>query len=438
MKLFGTSGIRGIYGEKITPELASSVGLALGNQIKKGKVLVGRDPRETSFILENAVISGLESAGIDVLKAGIVPTPVLAYSVKEKECKAGVMITASHNPPEYNGIKLWQENSMAFTSKLEEKIEEKIEKQKFKRADWKKIGHSKEIDLADDYISKIKKEVRINDRYKIALDCGGGSNSIISPLVLSEFSHGLKKIFCEFDGSFSDRKSEPSKENLKALRKKVWDEKADIGFAHDGDGDRLAVVDDLGKFVEKDILLALLAKNELESGGVVIVPVDTSKLVWDVVEAEGGEVVMSRVGDVCVAEKLEEKKGVFGGEPSGCFIFPEFSLCPDGILSSLKVLELMNREEKKLSEIISEMPEYETIRKTIKCKEKDKEKTVKKYSKKLKKLEGVKKTTKIDGTRVDLENAWVLVRASGTEPKIRITVEAENKKRAKELLKEVL
>lgn len=437
-KMFGTSGIRGVFGKEITPELAASVGLALGSQFEGGKVLVGRDPRTSSTILENALISGLESAGIGALKTGITPTPVLAKEIKEQNCKAGAMITASHNPPEYNGIKLWQKNSMAFTPELEEKIENTIKEEKYKRENWKKIGKSEELNITDNYISEIKTQVKIKDRFKIAVDCGGGANSAISPLILSEFAHGLTKIFCEFDGTFSNRNSEPIEENLSALKKAVWNGKEAVGFAHDGDGDRLAVVDELGRFVKKDDLLAILAENEMDRGGQVVVPVDTSKVVWDIVSKNKGEVKMCKVGDVSVAEKLEKSKADFGGEPSGSFIFPKFSLAPDGILASLKVLEIMSREDKSLSEIVDELPDYETIRKTINCKNKDKEKVVEKYSKKLKKLDSVKKETEIDGFRVDLEDSWVLVRASGTEPKVRITVESAEEKRAKELLKEIL
>ncbi len=437
-RLFGTSGIRGVFGQEVTPELATSVGLALGTQIKTGKVLIGRDPRTTSLALENAIVSGLESTGVHALRAGLIPTPVLAFSTRALGCDAGVMITASHNPPEYNGIKLWSKSSMAFPRRAEEKIESAIETKKFRRVDWRKVGHSLKINVINGYIHEVKKFVRINKKFNIVLDCGNGANSVVSPLILKEYSKKLKCLFCDPDGAFPNRKPEPVKENLKELIKEVKKQQADLGVAHDGDGDRIALIDEKGEFVDKDKLLALLAKNEIKKGSKVIVPVDTSKLVEDVVKENGGKVLMCRVGDVAVAEKLISQKGRFGGEPSGCFIFPEFSFCPDGILSSLKILELMSKTGKKLSELVEELPNYYTVRKVIKCKNSEKEKLVEKYSKKLKRIEGIRKIIQVDGTRVDFKDAWALVRASGTEPKIRITVEARNRTRANGILKELL
>lgn len=436
MKLFGTSGIRGVYGEDVTEELAVEVGLALGAYLGDGKVVIGRDPRTSSLALEGAVAAGLESAGIGVLLAGMVPTPVLALAARDMKAGAGVMITASHNPSEYNGIKLWSSDSSAFDPADEEKIEEIVDEKNFQRAEWKKIAHSQEVDAVSGYVKTIKGAVDVSKKFNVALDCGHGAGCAVSPALLEEYTEKLEKLFCDPNGRFPGRMPEPHGGNLGKLQEVVKETGADIGIAHDGDADRIGVVDETGAFVGKDQLLALLARHELgKKKGKVVVPVDTSKLVEDVVEGAGGSVAMTRVGDVHVAKELKAHGGVFGGEPSGCFIFPDVHLCPDGILASLKVLEMMGRTDKKLSEMTAELPVYHTARDTIRCEKSEKEKLVAELVEKVKSIRGVEKITELDGTRADLEDAWVLVRASGTEPMARITIEAQDEKKAEKLLK---
>lgn len=436
-KLFGTSGIRGIFNRDITLGLAHEVGLALGTILnERSNVVVGRDVRTSSIAIENAVTSGLESTGVSVFHAGLVPTPVLAYSARFLKASTGAMITASHNPPEYNGIKLWNSDTSAYTSAQEKEIEKIISSEKFRRASWADIGHSNEVGVIESYISKILGAVNIKNNYRIVLDCGGGAASVVSPKLLRNFSIKLHEIFCIPDGTFSGRPSEPKKENLSVLSRTVKSKNASIGFAHDGDADRISVVDETGNFVSGDNLLALLAAYELKhKKGKVVVPVDASKAVEDAVKLNGGELVQTKVGDVHVAEELKKCNGIFGGEACGAFIFPGETLCPDGILSSIKLIELLEKEDKKISELVKFVPPYCTLRKTIKCT--DRKKTMQKISKKIKALRGVEKIISIDGIKAEFSDSWVLARASGTEPIIRITAEAKNMKDAKELLRKI-
>lgn len=436
-KLFGTSGIRGIYGRDVTVALATDVGFALGAKLGKGsKVVIGRDQRTSSPTLEDAIGIGLLSSGIDVISVGIVPTPALAFAAKEFGATAGVMVTASHNPPEYNGIKLWNGDASAYTSEQEAELEKIIAGKTFKKSD--EPGTISEEGIRDRYIGFLKGSVNIRHEYRIALDCGNGTACVVSPLLLRTYSSDLESIFDLLDGTFPNRPSEPSEKNISALIRAVKKTNADVGFAHDGDSDRIAVIDDKGVFVPQDKLLALLAFYEIKKGEMIAVPVNTSMLVNEVVEKAGGKVVRTRVGDVAVAQELIRHNGVFGGEPSGCYIFPKVHYCPDGILTSLKVLEIMDNTRKKLSELISEIPEYPLLRETVKCSNEDKEGIVKQLAERAKMLPGIKETTEIDGTRVDFEDAWILVRASGTEPKIRVTVEAKDKQRAEELMEYML
>jgi len=345
-----------------------------------------------------------------VLTIGIVPTPALAFAAKELGAGAGVMVTASHNPPEYNGIKLWNGDASAYTSKQEMELEKVISKKSF--AEAKEPGAISEEDIKANYIGFLKNSVEIKNEFRIALDCGNGTASVISPLLLRNYASELESIFDTLDGTFPNRPSEPAEKNLSALIEAVKKSGADVGFAHDGDADRIAVIDDKGEFVPQDKLLALLALYEAEKGDMVAVPVNTSMIVDEVIENVGGKVVRTRVGDVAVAQELIRHKGVFGGEPSGCYIFPKVHLCPDGILASLKVLQIMDLTGKSLSKLVSRMPSYPLLRETVKCSNEDKEETVKQLAERAKSIAGAKKVTKIDGVRVDFEDEWILVRAS--------------------------
>ncbi len=433
-KLFGTSGIRGLFNAEITPDLAIKVGQAVGSFTEKNEVILARDTRTTSLLLENAFISGFESTGGKIIRAGMVPTPTLAFAAR-KTGNIGVMITASHNPGEYNGIKLWNPDGSAFRESQENEIERIINDGNFRKVGWDQIKKSTSEDFLEGYINFVQKAVEISKEFKIAVDCGNGATAIASPLALEEYASELKTIHTETHGIFP-RGLEPAKENLTELSALVKKSKSDIGIAHDGDGDRVAIVDERGNFVERDRLLAMLMKNELEgtSGHTIVVPIDTSKIIEDVAADYSAHVVYSKVGDASVAELLREKNGAFGGEPSGCFIFPKAIMCPDGILSALKMLEYLSSEEKTVSELNAEIPHYHTHREVVKCRPDKKMETYKRLAQRVKAIKGAK-ISEVDGIRADLNDGWVLVRPSGTEPKVRITVEAKTKKRASELLR---
>lgn len=444
-RLFGSSGIRGIYGEKITPELALNVGKAVGTYLKKGRAIIARDTRLTSEILENAVVAGLESAGLHAFRAGVAPTPTLAWAARGLKMQAGIMITASHNPPEYNGIKLWQADSSAYIPDMEKQIEGHIEyalgkegnlgTREMKSAKWQDIGQSSNSNIIEEYANEVAGYANISKKHKIALDCGNGAACAVSPKFLERFGT-VSKIFCEPDGRFPGRGIEPAEENLSALKKLVVETRSETGFAHDGDADRVAAVDEKGNFVGKDQLLAVLALNELEnSKGTVVFPVDTSLLVEEVAEKAGGKVKMTPIGDVFVAAEMKKSNALFGGEPCGAFIFPKFSWCPDGILGSLKILELIENGGMPLSKIIAGLPKYVTKRATIKCTEEKKEKVCAQIYEKIRSIKGAGDVIEIDGVRANFEGSWILARPSGTEPKIRITAEAKTEQRAEELLR---
>ncbi|KGK99403.1 phosphoglucosamine mutase [Methanococcoides methylutens] len=413
MKLFGSSGIRGITNKDVTVDLALKVGLALGKT--KGTAVIGRDPRVAGEMIEHAVISGLLSSGCDVVRIGMVSTPTLAYASRDYDC--GVMITASHNPAEYVGIKLWNPDGMAFDSSQQEEIEDIIENEKFDPVRWDRIGNlTEDSNAIRKHIEMIVKNVERSSK-RVIIDCGCGAGSTITPYVLREIGCEVITLNSQPDGHFPARNPEPNDANLTLLKKAMKEFGADIGIAQDGDADRMMTVDENGDFITGDEMLAMFARHECKSDAKLVVPVDTSMMIDDALP--DSTVIRTRVGDVYVAEEIKRSEADFGGEPSGSWIFPAISYCPDGIYAAAKVMELI--KEKKLSELKGELPHYPTRRGTVKCDNERKDAVMQLVHSELRSSGEI---TDIDGIRVDMEEGWVLVRPSGTEPKMRITAEA--------------
>ena len=431
MALFGSSGIRGIANREITPELAQKVGLAVGSEHESA--VIGRDPRTSGEMIEHAIISGMLSAGCSVTRIGMVPTPTLAFAAEDYDC--GVMVTASHNPPEYGGIKLWNSNGMAFDTKQQAEIESIIKNGSRKRAEWNGIGRVNESSCAvEEHAEMILGNVG-GTSLKVVVDCGCGAASVITPYVLRRMGCNVITLNSQPDGFFPARNPEPIEKNLELLKKATVAFGADLGIAHDGDADRMMAVDGMGRFVEGDKLLAIFGLRETNKS--IVVPVDTSIMVDDALR--GRKVYRTRVGDVYVAEELKKRKADFGGEPSGSWIFPGNSLCPDGIYAAARLVEIVEKEG-KLGALADELPSYPMIRGSLPCSNDKKEKAMGKIAVGVRKMGDV---SNIDGIRVDTDNGWILVRPSGTEPKIRITAEAregvdELYAKAEKIVKEAL
>lgn len=394
---------------------------------KSGRVLVGRDTRTSGEALQTSLVSGLLSGGCEVVEAGVVPTPVLAFATKALKMDAGVMITASHNPPEYNGVKFWSREGMAFSPKQEEEIE-RILQENPKRVEWHEVGSSREEDVLPLYFEEILRGFSLNRKFRVVVDCGNGAASLVTPRLLRELGCEVITLNSHLDG-FPGRGLEPVAENLKELAEEVKNSNADIGIAHDGDADRVVAVDEKGRTVDLDKLLAVVAREE-GKGGTVVTTVDASRVVEKAVEEKGGRVIRTRVGDVNVAIACKETHAAFGGEPCGAWIFPRIHLAPDGPLGALVLLKILDDSGKKLSEMVDELPHYIMLRKKISCPNAQKEEVVKKFATMAKEMGGEIST--IDGIRVSFPEGWILVRPSGTEPLIRITVEGEREEWARE------
>lgn len=421
--MFGTSGIRGLYGSEIIPELA----LKIANAFSYQNLVIGRDTRTTGPLLEKAAFAGAMCAGKDAISLGIVPTPVLAYATLKYKCN-GIMVTASHNPAEYNGLKLISAGK-EINKQEEEKVLANYEGG-VKLAAWDKNGKLiPDAGIIDSYIEFIFPQIDSvaisKKKPKVVIDCNG-AGSVITPFL-------LKKIGCEVitlntqDVGFQ-RPSEPSEKNLSALKEKVKETGADLGLAHDGDGDRVALIDENGEFVNMDVQLSIMILHELEKKkGKVVSTVESSLIIKDAVEQGGGELIITPVGSTYVGDALEKEGAVFGGEPAGEFVYSEGVHVPDGVLGAAKFVEIFTKKG-KISELASRFKPYPMVRE--KYKTKDRKTAMEKILKSIN-IEG--KISKVDGIRVDSEDYWLLIRPSGTEPIIRLTLEAKTKEKLEEV-----
>jgi len=430
MTLFGTFGIRGIVNKDLTPELALKMGMSFATLVKDGTLVVGCDGRNSSEMIKNSLISGVISCGVNVIDIGMVPTPVVMFATKTLKTKGGIMITASHNPPEYNGIKFLEPNGMGLKKEKESIIEEIIEKQNFDLRNWKEIGEIEKKSVLSEYFKEIlsfidRKKI---SALKIVIDCGNGVGSLTLPYLLEKVGCRVITLNSHIDGAFPGRGSEPTPENLKSLGNVVKRTNSDFGVALDGDADRAIFVDEKGNFIQGDRSLALIIKNFIKNReGNVVTTVSTSHVIDDVT---GERIIKTRIGDLIVARKLLECGGIIGGEESGGVIFSEFVPGKNGSLATLKMAEIISENKKPLSKLIDELPKYYQYKEKIPCENKYKEKVIGELDKKL--TEYKKDTT--DGVKVFTENGWFIVRASGTEPIIRCYSESKDKKEAKRLV----
>jgi len=442
-KLFGTNGIRGVVNKDMNCDLALGIGKAWGTLIKrtiqKPKVAIGTDARLSNDMLKNAISAGLLATGCDVTDVGVVPTPTLQYTVREKGFDSGVIITASHNPPYFNGIKGVAGDGTEFTKDVEDEIEKIFFEKKFLLSDWKNVGKisfwNGSIDL---YIEGILKTVDVNKikskKFHVVLDCGNGAGSFVAPKLLEKLGCKTTYLFCEPDGTFPGHNSEPLPENLTVLIKKVPEVKADIGVVQDGDADRAIFIDEKGTYIWGDKTLALGAKYATkENGGITVTPVTTSSCFDDVVLKNNGSVIHTAVGSPIVARVMIKEKAVFGGEENGGLIFPEMQYCRDSAMSIAKILEIMTKENKKLSELIDEIPKYEVYKTKMLCPDDKKEIVMKTLAKQTKKDKNVKQVDETDGVKLYLNEGWVLMRPSGTEPIFRVYAESKDKIKAEEI-----
>ncbi len=414
MAFFGTSGIRKVA-DRILLEISLKTGLAVGKVCDR--VIVGSDTRTSSEAVKYAFMSGLLAAGAQCWDSGVVPTPTLALATRK--FKAGAMITASHNPPEYNGIKLLNPDGSAFDAKQRRRIEDMISDESLSTAPWTEMGNSRRYDGAvEEHIEHILKAFPHALKLKVVLDCGCGAASVITPYLLRRMGCEVVTLNC-YPSGFFPHDVEPIESNLGDLIRATREFGADLGIAHDGDADRMMAVDDRGRFISGDKLLVLFAQQV--GAKKVVTTLDASMIIGEM----GFQVTRTKVGDIYVSEALK-KSGNFGGEPSGAWVFPDSSFCPDGIYAAAKLLAIASRH--KLSALIDRIPQYPILRGSVASNGV----VLSSLEKRLLALKPLS-VSNIDGIKLNFEDGWLLIRPSGTEPKIRLTAEARTEARARQL-----
>lgn len=421
MSIFHAYDVRGICPTELNEKIAFDIGRAFGT-FNPGKIVVGSDARLSGPAIKEQLIRGLLTTNADVVDIGRVTTPMVLFSTANYKFDGGIMVTASHNPKEDNGFKFYDKNALPISYELGlNKIEELVTNKKFAKGE----GEFSKMNIEKDYINFLLKKIKLKNpiNLKIVIDAGNGSSGIVNPKVLEKFGAKVYRLYCEPDGNFPNHHPDTSKkENLKDLQEKVREVGADLGFAYDGDGDRLAVVDENGDIIDTHKVFAFLIKNILTKKEKVVYDVLTSRMIYDAIKLYGGFPVVCRVGHTYLSRKMFEEKAVLGGELSGHYYFRETFGNDDAVFASLKILEFMVNKNKKPSNGVAELPVYisDSIRVPIET------------NKKFRFIENLKKELResghkiddLDGVKVFFDKGWALFRSSNTEPVISIAYEA--------------
>jgi phosphomannomutase/phosphoglucomutase len=439
-RLFGTNGIRGVVNKELNPELAIAIGCAIGTYFRHGNLLVGYDARTSSPMLAKAVISGLNATGCNVLFAGMAPTPALQYAVKNHKLNGGVIITASHNPPEYNGIKVLWNDGIEIAREQEIEIENIFFNKKVRYAEWDKIGDVQILaGVIDEYVEAIKKQVDLakitSKHYHIVVDCANSVAALAIPKLLRDLGCRVTTINANIDGTFPSRPPEPRPENLGDLASTVKAVGADLGVAFDGDADRSIFVDEKGEIHWGDKTFALVEKHFLlrNPGEKIVSPISSSTLVKDIADAYEGEIVWTKVGSVTVSHTMKKLNIKLGGEENGGIFYGPHQPVRDGGMATALILDIMAETGKKLSSLLNKLPKYFIEKGKVECPEPLKEKVLEKL---VEQTKGLNPNT-IDGVKIWFEDkSSILVRPSGTEPLYRLYAEAKTKEKAARLIQD--
>ncbi len=438
MNVFGSSGVRGVANERLTPGFAVDVATATGTVLGTDRIAVARDTRQTGEMLTDAVASGLASVGADVDRLGVVPTPGLqAYC--EQEGVPGVMVTASHNPPAYNGVKLLGADGVELTRDRLEAVEERLERDP-DFAEWNRVGRTRDVESArrryrEQLLAAVDSEAIADADLTVALDPGHGAGALTSPGLFRELGCTVLTVNAQPDGQFPGRDPEPVAETLDDLCRLVRTTDADLGVAHDGDADRAIVVDETGRFVEGDAALAALAAAELEAGDVAVSAVNASQRLVDVVENVGADLRLTAIGSTNLITAIEELQAdgrhvPIAGEGNGGILFPDYRVARDGAYTAARFCELL--VDRTASDLVAAHDGYYNLRRKVGYTDQQERAAM------LAAIEDAARGTDADvdttdGYRLDYGDAWVLARPSGTEPVVRVYAEARERDRAEEL-----
>jgi phosphomannomutase / phosphoglucomutase len=439
MRLFGTNGIREVVGEKLTAPFVTRVAGAIGAVTTPGPpIAVGWDGRTSSPALAHLVSSTLALGGHRVLELGVMPTPAVQYVGPRLGAQLSVIVTASHNPREFNGVKCIAADGLEVPRSVEESIEAAVEQGTIRSAPYTEIGRV--IPVADGplrYVEGILGQVHV-DRIRsraltVVLDCGNGASVVSSPELLRRLGCRVVSLNGHLDGTFPGHLSEPTEANTKDIQRVVPAIGADLGITHDGDADRAVFIDSTGRYIPGEEMLALLARDAVERahGGIVVSPVSASQSLEDAIQPYGGKVVYTRIGSPAVTHEMQAQRAVFGGEENGGLIWPEFQIARDGAMTAAGALDLIARSGRTLADLLHELPRYALVKEKVPCPT-DMRAAVMRHATEVLGA-GAEKVVTLDGVKAYRDGGWILLRPSGTEPLLRIFAESKDPARARAL-----
>ena len=439
-RLFGTDGVRGIINKDMTPELALRLGRAICTWLGQGRVLVGRDVRYGGDMIAKSLMAGLEACGCEPYYAGMAPTPAIQYAVPRLGYDLGVVVTASHNPPEYNGIKVIGALGIEIRREQEREIEEIFFSERFQGVKKPKEVRE-ELNVIEVYKKGLLEAVDVNKErareLRVIVDAANSVGALVTPYVLREVGAKVMCLNCDLDPDFPVREPEPTPSSLESTSNVVTSTGASFAVAHDGDADRGIIIDDKGRFMWGDrsgtILSLYLADKHPELPRRVFTAVSSSSIVLKALEERGIEIEWTPVGAINISYALLEKGGLSGFEENGGFLYPPHQLVRDGAMKALLVLEMLTSLGKKLSDLHDELPKAYAIKGKI---PRDGINLQVLYEELKRRFTG--KYIEVDGLKIIGDDYWILVRPSGTEPVIRIMVEHVSEEGARKLYDEVV
>ena len=425
-EIFRAYDIRGIVDEALTEEGIFHIGKAIGSHILaegRTSILTARDGRISGPRLLDQFQKGVMSSGCDVVDLGEVPTPLLYFSTFKTNISDGVMLTGSHNPKNYNGLKIVI-NKKSMTSEKIKKIKLMIEDERFKNG----LGQITSLDIKDDYLKELKEKININSKMKVCLDCGNGVGGVIAPQAFKLLGLEVIELYSEVNGNFPNHHPDPSNpKNLEDLQKKVLDTNSDLGIALDGDGDRVGLIDNKGNIIFPDLYMMLLAEDLLRrnSKGSIVFDVKCSTNLEKIIKNFNGTPIMSRTGHSYIKSKIIETNALLGGEMSGHIFFnDEWYGFDDAIYSALRMIEVLSKTKLTSHEVFSSYPKhFSTPEINLKVPEQDKFKIIDEFKTLIK--SSAYELIDIDGVRLENENSWGLVRASNTSPNLVLRFEGK-------------
>ena len=441
-RIFGTNGVRGVFGRDFEFDLITNLSYSLATFFKSGRILIGQDARLSSPIISRLVGSVINSAGLDVWDAGIIPTPCLQFATKKNGYTGGLMITASHNPPEYNGIKPISSDGVELSREDELKVEEIYSKKKYSRIDGCGVL-SQENNIINPYIDTVLSLVNVDNirrrKFKVIMDLGNGVQGVVAPFLLKKLGCQVITINGEMDGNFPGRGSEPTINNLNQLCQIVRDLDADLGVAYDGDGDRSIFCDEKGIAHTGDKIGALLVRYLLRSrhtGAEIVCPINTTMLVSKVANEEKSKVSFTKVGSVEVSRQMLARGSIIGLEENGGFMYGEINEVRDGAMTTALLLEMLasSATNESLSQMLNKLPKSYQYKSKFECATND---IANRAVESCLNYKNPIKTETIDGAKIWPDNdSWLLVRPSGTEPLLRLYAESMDESRLSSMVHE--